>query len=134
MDSEIRISLNEKENKDITEIRVDGVIDTVTSSELEQVFNSLMNRQRYKIIVDLSGVDYVSSAGWGIFISKIKEARNSKGDIKLVNLSEDVYEIYELLEFENVLKTFDSLEYARVDFGAGSPNLNGKKKAKNKPR
>lgn len=130
MDSQIRISLNEKENKDITEIRVDGVIDTVTASELEQVFNSLINRQRYKIIVDLAGVNYVSSAGWGIFISKIKEARNNKGDIKLANLTEDVYEIYELLGFENVLKTFESLDEARVDFGAESSSPNGKKKAK----
>lgn len=132
MDSQIRISLNEKANKDITDIRVDGVIDTVTASELEQVFNSLINRQRFKIIVDLAGVDYVSSAGWGIFISKIKEARNNDGDIKLVNLTEDVYEIYELLGFENVLKIFDSLDEARVDFGAGSNAYIGKKKVKKK--
>nr|HID60195.1 STAS domain-containing protein [Desulfobacterales bacterium] len=33
------------------------------------------------IIIDLAGVDYISSAGWGIFISSIREIRANNGDI-----------------------------------------------------
>ena len=136
MESAVKISLNEKESKTISEVRIDGVIDTITAGEVEQIFDSLSNRSRYKIIVDLAGVNYISSAGWGIFISRIKEARSNEGDIKLANLTEDVYEIYELLEFENVLKTFESLDSARVDFGSpissSGPRDNKKKSSKTK--
>lgn len=131
MESVIKISLNESknENKTISEVRIDGVIDTITATEVEQIFDSLTGRSRYKIIVDLAGVNYISSAGWGIFISRIKEARSNEGDIKLANLTDDVYEIYELLEFENVLKTFDSLDSARIDFGFPiAPSDSSKKK------
>ena len=71
----ISISLSEGGyDREVSEIRVDGVIDTMTATELEQVIDSLLRRDRYKIVIDLAGVDYISSAGWGIFISHIKVA------------------------------------------------------------
>ena len=44
-----------------------------------------MGRQRYRIIVDLAGVEYISSAGWGAIISKIRDIRSKKGDIILLS-------------------------------------------------
>ncbi len=123
----ISISLSEGNQEDVSEIRVDGVIDTITASELEQVIDSLMRRQRYKILIDLAGVDYISSAGWGIFISHIKDVRANRGDIKLANMIPNVREIYQLLEFDNVLKSYGSIDDARRDFG-GSEKVEQKKK------
>ena len=113
----ISISLSEGgHNKDVSEVRVDGVIDTITATELEQVIDSLLRRERYRVVVDLAGVDYISSAGWGIFISHIKDVRNNSGDIKLANMVPDVYEIFELLEFDKVLKVYTSVDDAVGDF------------------
>lgn len=100
----------------VSVVRVDGVIDTVTATELEKVMNSLLDRGKYKIIVDLGGVDYISSAGWGIFISNIREIRQHSGDIKLARMIPNVYEIFELLEFDSILRAFDSIEKAKGDF------------------
>ena len=123
----ISISLKEGSTKDISEIRVDGVIDTMTASELEEVIGSLLKRDRFKLVVDLAGVEYISSAGWGIFISHIKEIHENDGDLKLVNMIPNVYEIYELLEFDNVLKAYQSIDEARDDF-ANTVDLSGVKK------
>lgn len=115
--SEIKISLdNTGPGNEISAIRVDGVIDTMTATELEKVINSLLEQERYYIIIDLAGVDYISSAGWGIFISHIREIRQQGGDIKLVRMIPNVHEIFELLEFDSILKAFGSLEEARMDF------------------
>ena len=115
--SDIKISLDSSGPRgEISVVRVDGVIDTMTSTDLEKVMNSLMERRRYKIIVDLGGVDYISSAGWGIFISNIREIRQHAGDIKLARMIPNVYEIFELLEFDSILKAFDSVEKAKTDF------------------
>jgi anti-sigma B factor antagonist len=126
--SDIKISVETTRapaaDKDITVIRVDGVIDTMTASELEKVANSLLSQKRYNIIIDLGGVDYISSAGWGIFISNIREIRINNGDIKLARMIPNVYEIFELLEFDSILKAFDNIEKAKADFGASvSPDL-----------
>jgi len=61
-------------------------------------------------------VDYISSAGWGIFISEIKGIRERDGDLKLANMIPDVYEVFELLEFHYILKAYDSIEAAIQDF------------------
>jgi anti-sigma B factor antagonist len=124
----ISISLSESERDQVSEVRVDGVIDTITASDLEEVIESLLKRQRYMIILDLAGVDYISSAGWGIFISRIKDVRNNRGDIKLANMIPNVYEIYELLEFDKVLKSYPSVDKASDDFEDVKESAPGKKK------
>ncbi len=130
MDHGINISLSEREASGISNVRVDGVIDTITASELEQVIDSLVKRERFRIVIDRAGGDYISSAGWGIFISNIKLVRQNGGDIKLANMIENVREIYELLEFENVLRAYDSLDSAHVDFGDSGNNIKKKSRPK----
>ena len=117
MPEELKISVESvgSENE-VVKIRVDGVLDTLTSPELEKVMNSLIAQKRYKIIIDLAGVDYISSAGWGIFISHLKEIRENRGDLKLTRMLPQVSEIFELLEFDSILKIYPTLENARFDF------------------
>jgi anti-sigma B factor antagonist len=115
--SDIKISLDTSGPKgEISIVRVDGVIDTMTATDLEKVMNSLLERRRYHIVIDLGGVDYISSAGWGIFISNIREIRQHSGDIKLARMIPNVYEIFELLEFDSILRAFESVEKAKGDF------------------
>lgn len=114
---DIRISLDTTgRGNELTLVRVDGVIDTMTASELERVMNALLEQRKYKIIVDLAGVDYISSAGWGIFISNIREIKAHEGDIKLARMIPSVYEIFELLEFDSILRAYDNVEKAKTDF------------------
>ena len=102
----------------ISIIKVGGYIDTTTSSELERALDSLLKQGRFYIVVDLGNVDYISSAGWGIFISEIKSIRENGGDLKLVRMVPDVYEIFELLEFHHILDVYDSVEEATNKFEA----------------
>jgi anti-sigma B factor antagonist len=96
----------------ISIIKVGGYIDTTTSSEVERELNALLKQRRFQIIIDLGNVDYISSAGWGIFISEIKQIRENNGDLKLVRMIPDVYEIFELLEFHHILDVYDSIQAA----------------------
>jgi anti-sigma B factor antagonist len=97
-------------------IKVGGYIDTTTSSELERSLGSLLKKNQYRIIVDLGDVDYISSAGWGIFISEIKGIKENNGDLKLARMIPEVYEVFELLEFHYILKAYDTVEEAVDSF------------------
>jgi anti-sigma B factor antagonist len=116
----ISISLKENPASGVSEIRIDGEINTLTASKLEDVIDSLIKREQYKLIIDLAGVEYISSAGWGIFFSHINDVHNHGGDIKLANMIPNVYEIYELLECDSVLKAYPSNDEARSDFSGDS--------------
>ncbi len=100
----------------ISIIKVGGYIDTTTSAELEHSLEQLLTDYKNRIIIDLKNVDYISSAGWGIFISEIKGIREKGGDLKLVGMIPDVYEVFELLEFHYILKAFETIEEAIRDF------------------
>lgn len=101
-----------KEPSDVTVLKVSGYLDTTTASELESALNGLLKKGCSKIVVDLSGVTYISSAGWGIFIGEIKEIRNRGGDLKLAGMVGDVFEVFQLLEFQTILEAYPSAEEA----------------------
>ncbi|MCD6380025.1 STAS domain-containing protein [bacterium] len=116
--NDISISFSKPEgNSAISIVHVSGFIDTTTSSELEKGIKQLLREQRFDIIIDLADVDYVSSAGWGIFISEIKKIRENGGDLKLASMVGDVYEVFELLEFQTILESYDNVEEAVASFG-----------------
>jgi anti-sigma B factor antagonist len=102
--------------QDVSLITLRGTIDATNASGLEEALERIINDQCYRIVVDLNGVTYVSSAGWGIFISEIKRIRRNGGDIKLVGMVQEVQEVFELLEFNSILKPFDSTAAALRDF------------------
>jgi len=58
--------------EDIALVQIGGYLDTVTSPHLENALEDVTAEGYYHIICDLRNVNYISSAGWGIFVSKIK--------------------------------------------------------------
>ncbi len=100
----------------IVVISLQGSVETTNASTLEEVIERVIKNRCYQIVVDLSGVTYISSAGWGIFISEIKHIRKNGGDIKLATMAPGVREVFELLEFHNILKPFQTREEALLDF------------------
>jgi anti-sigma B factor antagonist len=97
---------------DVTLLTVKGFIDTTTAPEFEKAFQGVLSDKKYKIVIDLKDVNYISSAGWGIFISEIKRIRGQKGDLFLSGMSPEVTEVFELLEFNTILKSFPDVETA----------------------
>lgn len=109
----INVSFSRPEdNADVSLLSVQGYVDTTTSAELEESLKRLLKKGRFNIVIDLSGVNYISSAGWGIFISEIKSIRENGGDLRLAGMIGDVYEVFELLEFQTILQSFDTVDEA----------------------
>lgn len=97
-------------------LNLKGTIETTNAGSLEDVIERIINGKCFRIIVDLSGVTYISSAGWGIFISEIKRVRRESGDIKLAAMRPEVREVFDLLEFNNILKPYPDKLEALKDF------------------
>ena len=109
-----------KGQNDVNVLKVSGYLDTTTAGELETALYGLLEKANFKIVVDLSGVTYISSAGWGIFIGEIKKIRNNGGDLKLAGMVGDVFEVFQLLEFESILEAYPSIDDAVEAFNKES--------------
>jgi anti-anti-sigma factor len=100
------------QNKEITLLAVKGQIDTLTAPEFEKKLLSVLVNKKFKLIIDLNGVEYIGSAGWSIFISEIKQIREQKGDLVLAGMNSGVLEVYHSLEFGSIVKAFPTVESA----------------------
>jgi len=102
--------------QDIALFRVRGYVDTTTSPELQRMLLQTIEEGVCQFIVDLGFVNYVSSAGWGVFVGEIRGLREKGGDLKIIQMTPDVFEVFEMLEFNRILQSYDSLEEAMDDY------------------
>ena len=100
----------------MTLLSLKGTIETTNATTLEDAIGRIIGDDCFRIVVDLAEVSYISSAGWGIFISEIKRVRRESGDIKLAAMRPEVREVFDLLEFNNILKPYPSRVEAIRDF------------------
>jgi len=98
----------------ITEMRVSGHLDSGSSAGLEKKLHDLVTAGATRIVVDLADISYVSSGGWGIFVGEVKGLRDRGGDIVLSGMTSEVYDVYELLGFADVLRAFKTISDART--------------------
>ena len=113
----IELALNKIGTRgDIALVKIKGYLDTTTSSEVSTRLNEIINDGTYQLIVDMGGVNYVSSAGWGVFVGEIRTIRENGGDLKIVQMTPDVFEVFEMLEFNRILDYYETIEEAVNDF------------------
>lgn len=99
-------------------IKLGGYVDQNNVHLLQNSIDENLNSSHYKIIFDLRNLAYMSSAGWGVLIGEIKRFRENGGDIKLINMGPEVFEIYQMLEFYHIIAEYPSLEEAKKGFSS----------------
>jgi anti-anti-sigma factor len=110
---------------DLTVLSLRGSIDTLTAPQFEKNLLSVLENRSSRLILDLKDVDYISSAGWGLLVMRIKEMRAQKGDLVLSGMRDEVREVFDLLEFNLIMKSFPDVPTAvAMAFPAG-PELAG---------
>ena len=93
----IEIKKNDKEMI----IEVVGRLDTITAPVLEKTVNENIESIE-SLILDLKGLEYISSAGLRVLLSAQKKMKN-KGTMKLVSVCEEVMEVLEMTGFADIL-------------------------------
>lgn len=101
-------STSVKDKGDVSIISLKGFLDAHTAPILESNFVELINKNRYKIVVNFNELAYISSAGLGVFMAFIEKIRESNGDIKLAAMNDKVYNIFDLLGFPLLYEIFKS--------------------------
>jgi anti-sigma B factor antagonist len=111
-----KLAIDEEYVDNVIVLKMRGIVDSGTAQFLEDTFNDLVASNTVRIVADLGEVNYISSAGWGIFVGEIKGIRQRGGDIKLAAMHPDVREVFELLEFSTLLRPYGTREEAITAF------------------
>ena len=101
---------------DVSILYIKGYLDAHTAPKLEQELQDLINKQKFKIIVNFKELNYISSAGLGVFMGFIETIREKSGDIKLTNMSPKIFRVFDLLGFPTLYDIFEKEEEAVKKF------------------
>ncbi len=82
-------------------IALEGRLDTMTVPQLEQEIKSIPDTVT-ELIVDLAGMEYISSSGLRVLLSAYKVMR-SRGGMKITNANELLKEIFDVTGFSDFL-------------------------------
>ncbi len=94
--SESTLEINVENLKRVTLVTVDGRVDSSNAAELDGALKDTLGKGQNNIAVNLSGVNYMSSAGLRSLVSALRECKKSHGNLVISAPSERVSEVFEL--------------------------------------
>lgn len=94
--------------EDVILFEVSGRVDSVSAINLGEALTREIATGKVQIVVDLSNVDYMSSAGLREIVSAYKKVRQQGGDLRLAQPSYRVQEVLELSGLDTIFQIFPS--------------------------
>lgn len=112
------INIIEEQKGDVTILRIKGKLDSMISSDLEKRAIEFVNAGQNKLLLDLSNVSYINSAGLRMLLSIKKQVKTLSGKFIVCALSSEVMEILKICGFDHVLEISKNEEDALARFKA----------------
>jgi len=117
------LTVETRDEGDVTVLYPRGFINAHTVRGFEGAIQKALARARFRIVVNCEGLTYIASAGLGAMMGAIEEIRGSGGDLRLCSLNETVHNIFDILGFNHLYRTYPSETEAVTSFvepGQGS--------------
>ena len=91
-------------------------LDTQTSAPTQEALLQQLQDQPQQVLVTLTALEFVSSAGLRVILRAAKQVRGYKGALKVSGASGMVKEVLEISGFDSLLDLYDSEEQALASF------------------
>src|SRR5215212_1140288 len=101
-----------------TIVRIIGSVDGLTAETLLAALQQQIDAGNIRLIGDLSGVSYTSSAGLRALLATVKQARSARGDFRLAGVLPPVHKVLEMSGFKTILKLYPDVDGAVASYPA----------------
>ena len=110
------MEITSKQIADVTLIQVQGRIDHKTAKDFENALKPHLDQclagEYKKILMDLGGVDFMTSAGLRVLMIAAKTCDRQKWNIAVAALQPGIREIFKISRFDLVLNIFPTVKSA----------------------
>lgn len=110
------MKIETQEHKRVVVVTVEGRIDSATASEFEDALNEFTQQGKNNIVLDLSEVDFISSAGLRVLVTARKAVKSAGGDIVFAESSDQVLETLEIAGLDVLFEQYPDRETAIGSF------------------
>lgn len=97
---------------DVAVVSLTGRLDINTHGQLETELNALAGKAQAKVLVDVKGLDYISSAGLRVLLSGAKQFKKIGGVIALASLAPTVRQVFEISGFTSIFPIYANRDEA----------------------
>ena len=97
-------------------VQISGGVDALTASVLTDYLSLKIDQDHTNLVLDLSEVDFMSSAGLRAVLAALKKCRNKGGDLRIAGAQPGVEKVLKMSGFTNILKTFPDSKNALASF------------------
>jgi len=95
---------------------IQGFLDAHTAQRLSDTVEAALKKGRAQIVFDLSGLNYISSIGFGTLIALQNSAQEKGGDLKIAAVGEKTQRIFDLLGFVHIMGMYETIDDAIAAF------------------
>lgn len=106
-----------QEDSTFTVLKLQGRVDSFNSPLLSDSFDTIHKEKKYKILLDLSEVDFINSTALGLLIEVMKRNNENSGTLALINCSEKVNKILQITKLDKIFSVFNDIESAKRSLG-----------------
>jgi len=107
----MKIKINEhRPDTSCVQLALQGDVNIHTSPELREKLKPLLNARYKEIHIDLSGVNFMDSAGIATLVEGLQWSRNTGGRFMLSGLTENVRDVFSLSKLDTVFEIIDASE------------------------
>lgn len=85
-------------------------LNALITEDVKEELTQFFEKPNTKLILNLEGINYVDSSGFGVFLSIMKTANNNYGFFKLCNIAPEVMELFKLLQLHNIFEIYEDLD------------------------
>lgn len=93
-----------------------GRLNMVSAPRFKSCVDEEVGAGNARLVVDLSGVEFIDSSGLGAIVGGLKAARQAGGDLRIAAAGEQVRAVLELTNLDRILRPYDSVEDAAADW------------------
>jgi len=102
------MTIIQKEKDSIMELSISGRLDAVSAVEADKDFNSVIDAGHKNLLINLTTLDYISSAGLRVLLVVAKRVQQNGGKVVLCALSSNVKEVFEISGFSSIFNIFET--------------------------
>lgn len=104
------MEINQKEESGIVFLAFKGRLDGTNALEAEETINRILDGDNNRLLFDLEGLEYLSSAGLRVILGAAKEMKRRDGKFVLCSLNAYVKEVFEVSGFGAIIPIAESVE------------------------
>jgi anti-sigma B factor antagonist len=102
------LNIQTSQHENVTLVEAAGRVDSSNANQFSEALTHVINDGHRQLVLDLSGVEYMSSAGLREIVSAVKKLNRQQGDLRLAQPSPRVMEVLELTGLDTALQIFSS--------------------------